>query len=272
MHPKSQANLNKLQIEVAQAPSEDLEDCSAHSSRSGTRVYFRNLEARLLKHINESSMALGCVAWLTNEPVLKALSNVRAGCSIIVQKEDFLRPDIGGRSNWKTKLRNLYSAIKPLDRLSFNNWKQSNCELDGVDVGDLDFDGLDSPRSERSEDEVDWNDANLGSVVGSLSTCGDSTLQGVRCVGNHNSSKNPAFPRMHNKFLVFFNKELLPQGVWTGSFNLTFNATMSFENAVFLTDPIIVEAYFKEWGQLVALSEPLDWESEWCAPEWRIGS
>ena len=34
----------------------------------------------------------------------------------------------------------------------------------------------------------------------------------------------------------------------------------------------IVQAYYQEWGQVFALSEPLDWESEWVEPEYRIGT
>ena len=88
---------------------------------------------------------------------------------------------------------------------------------------------------------------------------------------------------MHNKFLAFcdiINEELdsyslyevRPHTVWTGSFNLTKNATNSLENALVLTNPGIVRAYFREWGQVLALSETLDWQTEWCEPEWRIGS
>jgi phosphatidylserine/phosphatidylglycerophosphate/cardiolipin synthase-like enzyme len=123
----------------------------------------------------------------------------------------------------------------------------------------------------------------LGGLAGSLSVCCDPTIQPVRCVGNHNREKKPAFPRMHNKFLVFCDVlesggdlysgfEVKPYTVWTGSFNLTKNAAMSLENALVLTDPNIVRAYFREWEQILALSEPLDWGSDWCEPEWRIGT
>ena len=65
---------------------------------------------------------------------------------------------------------------------------------------------------------------------------------------------------------------VVPYKVWTGSFNFTNNAERSFENAVVLEEPSIVQAYFKEFQQIAALSEPLDWESEWVEPEWRIGT
>ncbi|NCB47419.1 hypothetical protein EOM81_10435 [bacterium] len=108
-----------------------------------------------------------------------------------------------------------------------------------------------------------------------MSYCGDPCLGGIRCVGNHNSDKNPAHPRMHNKFIVFCKfgrNKIEPQSVWTGSFNFTNNAGSSFENAVLIKNKKIAMAYLKEFGQIAALSEPLDWESKWMAPEWRIGS
>jgi phosphatidylserine/phosphatidylglycerophosphate/cardiolipin synthase-like enzyme len=87
---------------------------------------------------------------------------------------------------------------------------------------------------------------------------------------------------MHNKFLIFSKVEestedhgietVTPYAVWTGSFNLTKNATMSLENALFITDKKIVNAYFEEYGQIAAMSEELNWSSEWTAPEWRIGT
>jgi hypothetical protein len=60
--------------------------------------------------------------------------------------------------------------------------------------------------------------------------------------------------------------------VWTGSFNFTETATASLENAVILREPRLIEAYLREFCQVAALSEPLDWSSAWLAPEWRIGT
>ncbi len=84
---------------------------------------------------------------------------------------------------------------------------------------------------------------------------------------------------MHNKFLVFARitheqdrDTITPYAVWTGSFNFTVNAVASLENALYLTSPEIVGAFFEEFGQIMALSEPLDWESDWMTPEWRIGT
>jgi len=60
--------------------------------------------------------------------------------------------------------------------------------------------------------------------------------------------------------------------VWTGSYNISKTAAKSLENVVIIHDKMVAEMYFNEWSQITALSEPLDWESEWCDPEWRIGT
>lgn len=105
----------------------------------------------------------------------------------------------------------------------------------------------------------------------------------VSCVGNINNAKVAAFPRMHNKFLIFAKrnnnseltydeKSIIPYAVWTGSYNITKNASMSFENALYITDLKIVNAFYKEFAQIIALSESLDWFKDWVEPQWRIGT
>jgi hypothetical protein len=236
-------NLNNFQPENdGNYPEFSVKDNSLTDGSRMVRVYFRNLETSLIRFIEEADVVLGCVAWLTSGPILNALAK-KEDVSIVVQKEDFLRPDLGSSDNWKKWLRQKYSAIScTLDRYAFNN------------------------------------------IVGSLSVTSDPSLDPIRCVGNYNRDKSPAFPRMHNKFLIlaklikvkqsggYVRKIVKPYAVWTGSFNLTKNAVSSLENALYITEPDIVNAYFKEYGQIVAISEPLNWESDWVEPEWRIGT
>lgn len=230
-------DLNLYQIENADSANQTLKDCSV-VAQSGTEVYFRNIERKLIEKIKTADAVFGAIAWLTNYTILDTLASLK-NVSIIVQKEDFLRPDVGSKSDFKNTLRKKYDALScELTRYSFNN------------------------------------------ILSSMSVGADPSLQPIRCVGNHNKDKKPAFPRMHNKFLVFAKveevqggiEEIQPFGVWTGSFNLTKNAGMSLENAVYFQESEIVKAYFEEYGQIAALSEELDWESEWSVPEWRIGT
>lgn len=235
-------NLNRMTIETHQWFQDSRVPLqSNHMTVKSAEVscYFRDIEQMLIEKILSARVVVGCVAWLTSFAVLRALQKVEGGVSIIVQKEDFLRPDIGAKDGWKRELRTLYDSIPMLP---------DRCSLAGL--------------------------------VGSLSVCGDPGIAPIRCMGNHNSEKSPAFPRMHNKFLVFCSADgsyeerytISPVSVWTGSFNLTANSRRSLENAVLITDAEIASRYYVEWEQILALSEPLDWETEWCAPEWRIGS
>jgi hypothetical protein len=222
------------------------------SSDAKISVYFRKIEDELIRKINEYPVVVGCVAWLTNERILKALSG-RKRVSVIIQKEDFLRPDSG---NWSgRKLREMYASL-PLGAASF------------FATGEF------------------W-----GSVLSSLNYNWSWTSEPVRWLGNFNTEKNPAFPRMHNKFLIFcdideigandshFDKghiEIVPRGVWTGSFNLTDNATRSLENATYIKDLEIVNAYYAEWQHIFALSESIPnefWNFTWEPPDYfRIGT
>ena len=197
----------------------------------------------MIEQIKKADIVVGCVAWLTSEPILRAFANKKA-IAIVVQKEDFLRPDIDSDRGWRDKLYKLY-------------WQ-------------LPF-GLTRQDAVLSEFDTKLYD---------LSVCGDQSINSIRCVGNHNSEKVVAFPRSHHKFLVFCkivsgepsSFKWKPYRVWTGSYNFTKNANMSFENAISTRHKAVVRAYFQEWAQIEALSEPLDWESRWCEPEWRIGT
>ena len=230
-------DLNNLKINNHDGPAEPLD--APPVTADGMMVYFRNIENELVKRIADADAILGCVAWLTSKAILNALAQ-KDPVSIIVQKEDFLRPDLNSKNGWTKELRRRYEALT----CSWDRW-------------DMDV----------------W-----------LSTFGDQSIEAVRCVGNYNRAKHPAFPRMHHKFIIFCKhvdrtwddgpneKGLSPYAVWTGSFNFTENAGRSLENALFITHPDITKAYRDEWKRIVSLSEPLDWESDWVAPEWRLGT
>jgi hypothetical protein len=131
----------------------------------------------------------------------------------------------------------------------------------------------------------------FGGLISSLSWADGNPVSPIRCVGNYNESKVPAWPRSHHKFLVFgkmkthnesdefhsfMTDEIIPTTVWTGSFNLTKNATMSLENAIILSDKSgqneIIKSYLDTYMQVFSISESLDWEHIWCEPEYRIGT
>lgn len=226
-------------------------------------VHFRDLENVLVREIEKHSVVVGCVAWLTNERALRAMAKCDL-VSIIVNKEDFLRPDKGTWSQQKVK--ELYAAL---------------------------------PSGER------W-------PMGLEYSCNsDPTLEAVRCAGVHGKRQSVP-PRMHHKFLVlgnfrcfrceydsakgeFSRREVsaLPHGykdgvrlsdgsyydrdfesatVWTGSFNISQNGTRSLENVIIIRDRGVADSYLAEWKIIQGISEPLNWDSEYVDPEWRIGT
>ncbi len=248
------SNLNLYQTDNVETggSDKDFDRPSFHKlDDKGSMIVFDDIERTLVSLIEEADLVVGCVAWLTSKDILKALSEKY--CQIVVQKEDFLRPD---EATTNKKLSDLYNKLKTLDRFQ------------------------------------------LPGIADKLSYCADPTTDPIRCAGNHNSNKKAAHPRMHHKFLVFLKattwteqieesitfdgtthpayetecRRYDPYGVWTGSYNMSYNASQSLENGIFLRQKEAAEAYALEWSHIFSISEPLDWTSEWCAPEYRIGS
>jgi phosphatidylserine/phosphatidylglycerophosphate/cardiolipin synthase-like enzyme len=240
----SARNLNKVSLPHAVGePDEDAtrsgvpqRDYSAKGN-GGVEVFFKNLELALIDKIaNEpASAVVGCVAWLTSIPILDALGRrneyglPRLAVQIVVNKEDFLRPDSGVVDSQKfwAEIRTRYDAL--------GGYR-------GMATWDL-----------SENDEYLYGDS----------------LDGVRCAGYMDRGNARRMPKMHHKFLVFCggaNGSPAPYAVWTGSYNLTRNASRSFENAVFLRDEAIARAYYREWLQVFRVSEPLDWNSDHSNP------
>lgn len=211
----------------------------------GVEVLFYNQRARLIELINRSSVVVGCAAWLTDLAVLAALQN-KTVC-IIVQKEDFLRPDFNDDRWYKDKLQAAYKKLSGISRYE-----------------------LKTP----------------------FSVCaGDDSEPAILCAGLANPHKKSAWPRMHHKFLLFrFNDVPADEcdlqndeceghskfgnfdAVFTGSYNITKNATNSLENSLIITKQPIVDAYYQEFEHVFGMSEPLDWNSEWVNPRYRVGT
>ena len=231
-----------------------------------TRLLYRNHKRWLLKLLEEARVrgwvCFGCMAWLTDYDILEGLA--RIPCSIIVQKGDLWRPDLADgekRGVQRARVRRQYEAIGRSDRTG------------GKTVGYF------------QRQHMPW-------PLGQMSQCADPAIAGVRSFGisTGRSAEAPLWtPLMHNKFVVFAELVLKPgagsseedpwevpewQGrvLWTGSLNLTRLSRRSCETALIFRDPVFADAAIREWAQIAALSEPLEWTSEWINPQWRLGS
>lgn len=82
----------------------------------------------------------------------------------------------------------------------------------------------------------------------------------VRAVGIPENGTNK--PRLHHKFLILEQEGRI--GIWTGSFNVTMNASMSLENAIYSEDPNLVAAYIQEFVQVLCFSSEMndEWKPE----------
>jgi len=208
------------------------------------RVLFRNQKQALIDALREQEDVLvyGCVAWLTDFDILNAMAKKSLG--IVVQKEEFLRPDkvLASRRMWTETLRRKYKATV---------W----CAMHPHSFPDF-----------RFESRL-WDITCHGQYQ-------HDEIGPVRCIGYHRRTGDFGVPLMHHKFLVFAKYHnpdpddpdardmpgwLEPLRVWTGSFNMSTNASNSLENVVVLDDKRIAEAYSKEWANLYLNSEPLDW-------------
>lgn len=227
-------------------------DYSTNVTNCDVEVIFRNIKERLISRLNENdTYIIGCVAWLTDFDILDAMKG--KSCGILVQKEDFLRPDEWSASNnWKDTLR-----------LKYQNTKCRT--ISDQHFMEFDFDSK-------------LNEATRYHKM--------SQYAEIRCAGhntNNTQEKHYTKPLMHNKFLVFGKlpiKKTLdgdvicedagpfePMEVWTGSFNMSSNASHSLENVVLIKNKEVAIAYSKEWANLYFDSEKLDWTSDWHAPD-----
>lgn len=99
---------------------------------------------------------------------------------------------------------------------------------------------------------------------------------GIRRFGYLNRQKVPAFPRMHNKFIVLcregehtdaYDGLFEPYEVITGSYNYSENSNNSLENICCIRDKSIVQAYMNNFKDIFVMSAPLDWDHDWSPNE-----
>jgi hypothetical protein len=231
-------------------------DYSGISKSGDVEILFRDIKTRLIHELNnlpKNHVVFGCVAWFTDFEILKALKGKSYG--FVLQKEEFLRPD------------KVFSTNK--SHLSWNKWLRKL--YDEAPNQTIQHESLLRFKFSSVLDELWWyNCKKFGEF---------------RCIGYipENKNEKSSIPRMHNKFLIFAemnNDEdspkagLFPYKVWTGSYNMSGNASNSLENIVIMTDEKVVQYYCQEWANLYVNSEKLDWESEYFYPDedFRIGS
>ncbi|QLB39749.1 hypothetical protein [Mannheimia pernigra] len=172
-------------------------------------VVFRNVISRLIDEIKSHELVFGYIAWLTVQDVLKELKNKQ--CQIVLQKEDFLHPDLTSSLSNKDKqcLRYLYDNLL--------------CNL---------------------------NTTQFSYKIKELSIDGILDLTPVTCFGYYNQKLRHYTPKMHNKFFIFAKidkkiNKIQPLKVWTGSANITHMSINALENDVIIDNEKIAGSLYE---------------------------
>lgn len=259
-------NLNDAMIENADGPNVPLREGHGQYQTADERieVIFDLLPERLCQEILRWPAVVGCVAWLTNEDILTALQHPQQ-VSIIVNKEDFLRPDSGG--TWhEQKIRVLYRLLPDIDRYDHFSVVPYNTSGDSTTEA-VRCVGVRKPRGEvppRMHHKFlvfcDWE-------ISIWNTYDAELAEDEYAMPWRGFYGSPA-----DEYDYQGGRRAVPRAVWTGSFNFSENGRRSLENAVIIRDPDIAAQFYAEWGALVGISEPLDWTSEYVHPEYRIGT
>jgi len=197
------------------------------------RVFFQSWKQELLKLIEEHDHVYGCVAYLTDIDILKALSK-KQSVQILIQHEDFLRPD------GKLTKKHLQKAYDNLPR--------------------ADWHAMEDRRTLTIADQISTNGQPAGHDDPILQVKSKDAKQGG--VLHHKFLvfwKDSGYTHDEEGML----QDLQYSGVWTGSVNITNTATDNLENAVYMESHEIAEAYMTEWAQILLLAERLDWNVEY---------
>lgn len=189
---------------------------------------FRNIEEALIEEIDKHTLVVGCVAWLTSEPILEALQG--KAVQFVLQQEDWLRPD---SDDWTMqKQRRLYDKLTGIQNY-IANVNNASCHI----IAPIYLCG--KPKTKmRSQPRMHHK---------------------FILFGNEHNSYFPELDDMR----TYSNFDL----VWTGSYNVTKNAKHSLENGLFIKSKEIVEVYRQEWRQVLLSSVRVQdkwWDKEYA--------
>jgi hypothetical protein len=220
-------------------------------------VYFDGIEDALIKYISKAHTCLGCIAWLTNDNLLDALSE-REIVSIIVNKGDFSKIDVQEVIN-----KNKKEITRANLNFKYSQLPRGVCQSDFSGFGEEISVGECFGLTYEPDEIFSKMREQTGISPDKISCNYPWTTEAIRCLGENYDVKNTSSPLLHHKFLIFCHSPLEPYAVWTGSFNFSFNATRSLENGLYITDECIVKAYWLEYLFNFVRSEPLDWTDKY---------
>jgi len=218
-------------------------------------VVFRDIKERLVEYITQqvkrfdvgNISIVGCMAWLTDANFINFLIENEVAASIIINKK---------RTYHNSHLLNRISPFWLESKVTRNLWSTV-------------FDSR--PRNTCEK----WQAVTCCGYMPPLDTTDSDEKERLK------KRRTPNL--MHNKFLVFIRSKYQPYSepfeegfhesyayepfaVWSGSINLTDASSGHFENSLIITNELIANAYWAEWGKIALLSEPLSSQEEQPQP------
>jgi len=264
-------------------------------------LVLRNHAQRCIEMIRKSDTVFGCVAWITNFEILDALaapcewSKLSRTVQIVVNKEDFLRPDYtdigrGNQTSFYNELKSKYERLRLTGAVNtylevcrrfvdtYTGWVYCSIEFDSLRCVGLSLNKRWSPKMHHK-------------FAVFMRGCGNGLKGNPRDLYYTEHEKGLALSDLVHHFPsaggIFSSLNDYSQSVavsrllrcgkchergcfaaaWIGSFNWTKNAGKSFESVVITEDREIVNSLLWEHSQLLLMSEPLDWDSPYVEPE-----
>lgn len=228
-------------------------------------VYFRNQKQSLIAEIEKADAVFGCIAWLTDTDLIKALVQKEV-VSIVVNDFNIKNlkkikdlkdlKDLKDKKNW-LKLRDLSNPSNHFYSLINNSHRTDNKKADDCLESLLHLVPTDVPTADAQQSAVTSYEkmhhkflifAKISFDLEELNASSDY----------YYASANASRKFSAEEFLRLMGRaKIIPYAVWTGSFNLTPTANSSFENSCLIHDEKVSEQYFKEYAQIYYLSKKL---------------
>jgi len=228
---KRTKNLNKLQWADEHTPTPLIDPKPNKFLNALVKPVFRDIEETLVKCIEKADIVIGCMAWLTSKPILEALAKKTAGVQIVVQQEDWLRPD---SSDWS--MQKQWKLYKQLSGIS--SWHAGVSWCTERDIQPVRLSGA-PKNSDRNNPRMHHKFF-------------------IFC--------DEHYEQYDNNFKYYTTPEFKAKSVWTGSFNATKNGTNSLENGLLINSPEIANIYKQEWRQVLMTSKTIgseDWDKQY---------
>lgn len=204
-------------------------------SHDGITVSFDENVEYVCSKIKKSQVVVGCAPWFSNKRIIKALSNVSDGISIILDKSTL----------------NQYIRSNSASCLDVNEVKQFYFEPLPIKISSL---------------PTDFNYTPIDAE--SINKCA------FRVIGRDQSQQEyKTF--FHYKFLVFCEitksqniiQDISPKSVICGSFNFSENAAESREALLYIENSDVALEFYDEWARAFILSENVENFGEELNPE-----